>query len=290
MHGNNILIAIDEPDWSSILVHTVLSFINKENAGITLLNVMETTSAEEEFFYRRPENFIAYEAKKAKFAYMENFLEDNNIDYKLIFEEGNAAEKIINTSKTLNADLVAVGSHNKKIFERLLLGSVAYKVLRTCPCPVMVVSSRSHVHNVRKKDFNLLLAVNGSEYSLKAAGDLNSLIDAKRANIRILNARVAPQEVIPPEVQAYADMEKIYEEGEKVSYEMLDKVYEILQDRGFASLEKISLAGKPADTILNYAQSNPIDIIAMGSPGSVSAKVSERADIPVIILRSKKIS
>jgi len=295
MHKTNILITIDNPDWSSIIVHTVFNFIKNTNTRITLLNVLETTSAEEELFYKEPEKFIAYESQKAKFAYIENFLETNNFEYNFIFEEGDAAQSIVNSAKSLDVQLVVVGSHNKKIFERLVLGSVAYKVLRLCPCSVMVVSSKYHIHNVRQKEFNTLLAVNGSEASLDAARELAELIEASRANVHILNARTSAKEVIPPEAQAFVDMEKLDEEAKHVSYELIDKAYEILADKNFRSIQKVSLCGKPANTIIKYAEKNSIDLIVMGSQdkknlssvllGSTTSKVSERTEVPLIVVK-----
>ncbi len=295
MPKNNILIAIDDPDWSNIIVHTVFNFIKKENTKITLLNVMETTSAEEQFFYKEPEKFIAHESKKANFSYIENFLESNKFEYNFIFEEGDAAENIINTAKNLNVKLVVVGSHNKKIFERLFLGSVAYKVLRLCPCSVMVVSSKYHIHNIIKKEFNVLLAINGSEPSLDATRGMVNLIDTGRTNLHILNVRVPAKDVIAPEAHAFVDMEKIDEEAKNVSNERLDKVYEILKDKGVHNIKKVSLAGKPANTIIEYSDQNSIDIIVMGSLGkkdlptlllgSTTSKVSERSEVPLIVVK-----
>lgn len=294
----NILIAIDDPDWSSIIIHTLFNFINRENSKIILLNVMETTSAEEQLFYKEPERFIAYEAQKAKFAYIQNFLEDNKFEYTFILEEGDAAENIIKTAKNLNIDLVAVGSHNKKVFERLFLGSVAYKVLRLSPCSVMIVSSKYHIHNIRKKEYNVLLAVNGSEPSLEAVRGVVDLLDTKRATVHILNVRVPAHEVLPVEVQRFADMEKISEEAKRVSEERLDKAYEILEKKEFLGLEKISEKGKPANVIIDYSEKHSMDIIVMGSLGkkdipslllgSTSAKVTERSEIPVFVIRKKK--
>ena len=292
----NILVAIDDPDWSSILVHTLFNVINKENSRIILLNVIETTPTEKEYFYKNPEKFISHEAKKAKFAYIENFLETNNFDYSFIFEEGDAADHIVNTAKNLKIDLVVVGSHNKKIFERLFLGSVAYKVLRLSPCSVLIVSSKYHIHNVRKKEFNVLLAVNGSESSLDAARKLGEIIDTERAKVYVLNARIPAYDIIPPEAQIYVDMEKLNEESAHVSQEMLDKAAKILEEKGITSIEKLSLCGKPAPVILDYAERNSIDLIVMGSLGkkdvatlllgSTSAKVTERSEVPVLVIKS----
>lgn len=297
MDKKNILIAIDDPDWSGIIVHTLFNFIKPEKYKITLLNILETTLAEEEFFYKEPEKFISYESRKTKFAYIEHFLDCNNLEYKLLFEEGDAAEHVVETSKNLKTDLVVVGSHNKKIFERLFLGSVAYKALRLCPCPVLVVSSKYHIHNIRKKNYNVLLTVDGSEPSFDAVRGMADIIDIDRAKINLLHAKVPPQEVIPPEAQLVVDMAKIQEEANAVSAEILDRAADELEKIGVSHIEKLSLLGKPAKTIIDYAEHNPIDLIVMGSLGkkdlpklligSTSSKVSERTEVPLLVVKKQ---
>jgi nucleotide-binding universal stress UspA family protein len=52
---------------------------------------------------------------------------------------GAAADEIAQLATDLEADLVMVGSHSRRGIERLLLGSVAERVVRIAPCPVLVV-------------------------------------------------------------------------------------------------------------------------------------------------------
>jgi nucleotide-binding universal stress UspA family protein len=53
--------------------------------------------------------------------------------------EGDPAREIVDQALAINADLVVMGTHGRSGFERLLIGSVAEKVLRKAPCPVLLV-------------------------------------------------------------------------------------------------------------------------------------------------------
>lgn len=53
-------------------------------------------------------------------------------------EIGDAAEKIVGYAADEEADMIIIGTHGNKGLERLLMGSVAEKVVRTAPCPVLV--------------------------------------------------------------------------------------------------------------------------------------------------------
>lgn len=52
---------------------------------------------------------------------------------------GDFSEEILNCAKQEQADLIVMGTHGRKGMDRLLFGSVAEKVLRQAPCPVVAV-------------------------------------------------------------------------------------------------------------------------------------------------------
>jgi|RhiMethySRZTD1v2_1073278.scaffolds.fasta_scaffold28617_8 nucleotide-binding universal stress UspA family protein len=56
--------------------------------------------------------------------------------------DGFPAEEIVQLAVDLEADLVLVGTHSRRGVERLLLGSVAERVVRIAPCPVLVVRAK----------------------------------------------------------------------------------------------------------------------------------------------------
>lgn len=56
---------------------------------------------------------------------------------------GNPADEIVQLAVDLEADLIMVGTHSRRGIERLLLGSVAERVVRIAPCPVLVVRPKA---------------------------------------------------------------------------------------------------------------------------------------------------
>ena len=63
----------------------------------------------------------------------------NNISVELMIESGDPAQIIIEITKNKNYDLIIIGTRGKSVFQELLLGSVALKVMHHARCPVMVV-------------------------------------------------------------------------------------------------------------------------------------------------------
>ncbi len=53
--------------------------------------------------------------------------------------EGDPAAEIVNYVREAGFDLVVMGTHGRTGLERLLMGSVAEKVMREAPCSVLVV-------------------------------------------------------------------------------------------------------------------------------------------------------
>jgi nucleotide-binding universal stress UspA family protein len=56
-----------------------------------------------------------------------------------VFLEGDAASEIVNYARDAGIDLIVMGTHGRTGVERLVLGSVAERVLRDAPCSVLVV-------------------------------------------------------------------------------------------------------------------------------------------------------
>ena len=53
--------------------------------------------------------------------------------------EGDPAEEIVRYGRDAGIDLIVMGTHGRTGLERLLMGSVAEKVLRDASCSVLVV-------------------------------------------------------------------------------------------------------------------------------------------------------
>lgn len=64
------------------------------------------------------------------------------ITARYLLRTGTAPEEIARASTDEGADLVVVGTHGRTGIDRLLIGSVAERVVRAAPCPVLTVKPR----------------------------------------------------------------------------------------------------------------------------------------------------
>jgi nucleotide-binding universal stress UspA family protein len=58
--------------------------------------------------------------------------------------EGTPVEQIVRLAKEVSADLIIMGTHGRTGISRVFLGSVAERVVRRAPCPVLTVRSKEH--------------------------------------------------------------------------------------------------------------------------------------------------
>lgn len=61
------------------------------------------------------------------------------VEYRV--EEGDAAPGIVSAAQATACDLIVMGTHGRTGLRRLLMGSVAERVLRMAPCPVVTVKT-----------------------------------------------------------------------------------------------------------------------------------------------------
>jgi nucleotide-binding universal stress UspA family protein len=61
---------------------------------------------------------------------------------RTLLSSGTAHRVIVDAARTLGADLIVMSTHGRSGLSHVLLGSVAERVLRTAPCPVVTVPAR----------------------------------------------------------------------------------------------------------------------------------------------------
>lgn len=78
------------------------------------------------------------DAMKSK---LQGFFKAEGVDITSEVLFGSPESRIVETAEDNKADLIVIGSHGYKQWERLLLGSVSNSVVHHAPCSVMIVRS-----------------------------------------------------------------------------------------------------------------------------------------------------
>ena len=64
------------------------------------------------------------------------------VNAKSLLLRGTASEQIVKTAKNRRANLIVIGTHGRTGLSKLLMGSVANKVVSTAHCPVLTVHGK----------------------------------------------------------------------------------------------------------------------------------------------------
>jgi len=83
---------------------------------------------------------------------------DARIPVRHILLEGDPASQIVQYAEEAGIDLIVMGTHGRSGLERLLMGSVAEKVLRDAPCSVLVVKLPKGVPAAERGDVQMALS------------------------------------------------------------------------------------------------------------------------------------
>lgn len=70
---------------------------------------------------------------------VEKFLKGHEVSYKTDWVVGSASDEIIKAAKRCKAHMVVMGTHGHGVLGRIVMGSVAQRVVTGCDIPVLLV-------------------------------------------------------------------------------------------------------------------------------------------------------
>jgi nucleotide-binding universal stress UspA family protein len=215
----------------------------------------------------------------------------SNVDLSARVAIGLPAQEIVKAVTTLPADLVVLGTHGLVGFQHLVLGSIAERVLRTCPVPVLTVPPRARATSTLPFK-RVLCPIDFSEPSKAALQIALSIAQEGAADITILHVFAAPAD--EPFATRHFTVPEFRREYECwAAGELRALVPE--QVRDWCSPTTRVSHGKPYREILGAAAEGDADVIVMGVHGrnaldlmlfgSTTNQVVRRATCPVLTVR-----
>ena len=135
----NILLAIDGSKYSKTAADRAMDFAMAYGGNLKIISVVDVPAE----FYGEAPDAVEDMIKKAR-GYVDEAVklaESKGIKAEAFVREGETTEVIINFANEQKADTIIIGSHGRTGIKRLLMGSVAEKVIGYATCPVLVVKS-----------------------------------------------------------------------------------------------------------------------------------------------------
>lgn len=142
-----ILVATDFSEGASRALEIAAYYAGKLSADLLLVHVHMPPTVIAPDGYVFPDVIDDVEVKKELRAALERTAERTRVlgapSVEPVFLEGQPWSEILRLAKDRGVDLIVLGTHGRSGLPRLLLGSVADKVIRNAPCPVLAVGPKS---------------------------------------------------------------------------------------------------------------------------------------------------
>jgi len=184
---------------------------------------------------------------------------------ELVVTQGTAPDCILSFAQAQKADLIVMGTHGRRGYDRLVLGSVTNRVMRRTPCPVLAVcrpphepmsadiaagEECSHAHHLNRILFCTDFSEN-SEQALNYAISATTEYDAELTLLHVLEDVPSPAKT---------------EEAIATATRQLDKLIPP-EGRKTVKVRMAVRVGKPYQQIIQLALETQVDLVVMGVRG-----------------------
>jgi nucleotide-binding universal stress UspA family protein len=191
-------------------------------------------------------------------------------------ERGRPSDVVVDAAKRGNYDLVTIATHGRTGFSRVLLGSVAERIVRHAPCPVL--SARAPSPNAPPTPRRVLVPVDYSSFSRAALEYAGFLAKAFGADLDVVHvwdrpSYVSDEVVVQDRAGARTSLaEMILANAEREMTEFL-RGGPTATGSATAELPKHRLlSGEPVSTLLLEVERGSHDLIVIGTQGRTGLK------------------
>jgi nucleotide-binding universal stress UspA family protein len=217
------------------------------------------------------------------------------LEPKVILLEGDPSDEILRQAHTTATDLIVMGTHGLRGFDRWILGSVANRVAQRARCAVLTVPGPPEAARPRTGPLyeRILCPVDlyGSEPIIECAFTVARAMQAPVTLLHVLEYR--PEQEAATRL-ARLDWPRFQQDLEEHARDRVREAAARCPAQG-AEVEQVVVSGRPYREILKRAGSGGARLVVMGvhgkNPlerlffGSTTLQVLRRADCPVLTVR-----
>lgn len=150
-----VLIALDYDPSAETIARQGYQLAKSMNAQVVLLHVVADSTYYSSLNYSPIMGFDSFSnmdiiqtnaiegVKEAAQDYLDrtkHFLSDESID--TIIKDGDFGDGILETATEMNVDIVVLGTHSRRGLEKILMGSVAEKVMHKSSIPLFIIPTK----------------------------------------------------------------------------------------------------------------------------------------------------
>ncbi len=293
-----ILCPVDFSDTSSRALEHAAALARWYGAQLTVLHVAPTFEPAQ---VRGLLGETAYVPQMSREEMTERMRESLAVDTlspgaRAVAEAGDTPRTIVEYAASSGTDLIVMGTHGRRGFARLLLGSVAERVLRDASCPVLTVPPHAGIGSAPAVTFKRIVCPVDISPSALAAFEV-ALNLARQADGRVKLLHVV--EWLPdgePRARAHFNIPEYRGHLAADAQEQIERLV-AGESRTWVDIDHTIVFGRAAREILKAAETKPADLIVMGAQGrdgiglalfgSTTQAVVRGATCPVLTVRGQ---
>ena len=226
-------------------------------------------------------------------------LRDTGLDVRQSVERGPAAETILDYARQANISHIVMATHGYSGIKRWTHGSVAERVLQTATVPLLLV-------RVGKQDLDkdwqepmlcqhILVPLDGSPVAEQILPVVTPIAEALGSKLILFQVPIAHVSGWMTG-EWYLPVQGVLETAEEDAEGYLSAVADDLAEQGL-DVTTTTAIGSVANCIVEYAESSPVDLIAMCTHGrtglarwalgSVADRVLRAGGTPILLVRAE---
>ncbi len=287
-----ILCPIDFSEFSDTAFRYALSLTQHHRAKLFVQHVLELWRRPDVSFvparyYDEFRGLLLHNAEEKLQEFVKNRTH-NDIQPERVVELETASDSILAFAEAQKTDLIVIGTHGRRGFDRFMLGSVAERVIRKASCPVLAVRKPLHdfISSGQQQDLvqlsRFLFCTDFSKNSQRALDYAISLTtEYKDAELTLLH--------VLEDIPVSANIEKAI----ATATEQLDQLIP-LEERKTGRIKTLVRIGKPYQQIIQLASEAQTDIVVMAVRGrsamdlavfgSTTHRVLQLGPCPVLVI------
>ena len=288
----HILLASDGSESSEGAVKEAIYLAKSCVAKLSVIYVLETNpefETEGLKFVEKMEH-----AAREHLELIRNEAAAQNVEVEAIVRRTDQPYKaIVEEAAKMKSDVIVMGRRGRTGLEKMLMGSVAAKVIGYAPCKVLVVPRFAMISCK-----NILIATDGSKYSVAAATEAIGIAKRCKSNLIIITVvhTEALSSMSPDTGYTQSQQETIAKQELQRAERNISGVKGLAEKEGIHA-EGIIAEGRPFEVIVRAAMDRNIDLIVVGSHGrtgiskflmgSVTERVIGHAGSAVLVVKAE---
>lgn len=296
-----ILCPVDFSVSSDRALEYALALARLHSSEVSVMHVLPRVLADPDIYPYLAEPILTTgETRERAFEQLGGFVHralERGIAADVILEDGDIVDAVVKKADRLSADLIVMGTHGRRGFRRLLLGSVTEQLLRQSTVPVLSVAPSARVPPKDAAPFRKILCPIDFSPSSMAGLEVARGLLAEDGELTVLHVVEFYFDPALGEAVAY-DVSELRDRHRAQAEKKLEQAISNIADPRIRMETMVLESGAPYKEILRVAEREGSDVIVMGVAGrsaadlfffgSTTNQVVRSACCSVLTVRSKR--